>query len=355
MEKNIFIQRRKAEKKKYFITGAVLVVMLIVTVIISVGKGAMNIPFSDTAGIIFGKIFSSDELLQNFKDNEIAVVWEIRLPRILCGCAVGAGLACSGVIFQSILQNPLSDPYTLGISTGASFGASLALLFNMLYSMALPVEVFAFVFALATLILVISIAHKGGGLISSNLIIAGIIVSSIFSSGISFIKMVAGENVSAIVYWLMGSLSSKGWEDFSLCMPVITICIIISTIFSSKLNIMAMGNSTASALGVNVKALRTFYLVTGAVITAVCVSVCGIIGFVGLIVPHILRFWITSDNRFLMPLSAVFGALLLCISDTAARLISQGEIPVGIFTTLLGGPFFIYIFMKRRKGGTNEQ
>ena len=350
MERITPIYNYRQSRKKCLLIGVFLVAGLVLLLTGTVGLGAMEISYGNVLKIIWGKITGNEVLLSSIKPNMIAVIWDIRMPRILCGMFVGAGLASAGVVFQSILQNPLADPYTLGISTGAAFGASIAMLLNILIGLYLPVSVMALAFALLTLIIVIMISMHGGGLVHSNLIIAGIIVSSFLSAGISFIKMLAGEDVSAIVFWLMGSLGSKDWEDVYLVGIVVTLASGLSFVFANDLNVMTLGNRNAEALGVNVKRVRLFYLIIASCITAVCVSICGIIGFVGLIVPHILRASLTSDNRILLPLSALLGAVLLCCADNATRLISSGEIPVGVLTTLLGGPFFVYIFLKRKGG-----
>ena len=218
---------------------------------------------------------------------------------------------------------------------------------NITYGVFFSTTAFAFLFAFLTLIFVILIAQKGGGMLSSNLIISGIIVSSILSSGISFIKMIAGENVSAIVFWLMGSLSSRQWSDVKLVAPIVLIGGLIAWIFADDLNIMVLGDETAQTLGVNTRRIRLLYLIVGSSVTAACVAVSGIIGFIGLIVPHTLRFWISGNNRVLLPLSALTGALILSLADNATRLFSTSEIPVGVLTTLIGGPFFIYIFLRK--------
>lgn len=354
METNTSFQHFTKTRKKCLVVAFILTSVLLLLFISTVGWGAMKISYQDVLTILSAKLTGNEVLLSQLKPNVIAVIWEIRMPRILCGIFVGAGLASAGVVFQSILQNPLADPYTLGISTGAAFGASIALLLSILIGLYVPISLMALAFALFTLLIVIMISLRGGGLMRSNLIIAGIIVSSILSAGISFIKMLAGEDVSAIVFWLMGSLGSKDWNDVLLVGIVVLLSIALSLIFANDLNVMTLGNRNAQALGVNVKRIRLFYLIVASSMTAVCVSVCGIIGFVGLIVPHILRFWLTSDNRVLLPLSALLGAVLLSAADNFTRLISNGEIPVGVLTTLLGGPFFIYIFIKR-KGGTSYE
>ncbi|MEG1448771.1 MAG: iron ABC transporter permease, partial [Oscillospiraceae bacterium] len=281
--------------------------------------------------------------------NEIAAVWEIRLPRILCGFFVGSGLSVCGSIFQSILKNPLADPYTIGISSGSAFGASLALFLNIVWGFYFSETLFAFAFSFLTLILVISIAKKSGDISSSSIIVAGIIVSAIFSSGISFIKMLAGESVGAIVFWIMGSLSAVSYKDVLVVVPVVIILTIVSVFFAKYLNAMSLGDKMASSLGVNTKKLRLIFLIIGAFLTAVCVSVSGIIGFVGLVIPHILRVRLTSDNKKLIPLCFLCGGSVLLIADNITRIFFGGSIPVGVLTTLIGGPFFIYVYTS--KGG----
>lgn len=341
------IEQHKKNKKKSLVAGLLLLAIAILLVVFFTGQGAMEIGFFNAQKILAGKFFGMEDILNTFKENEIAVVWDIRLPRVICGMFVGGGLAMAGAMFQSLLRNPLADPYTLGVSTGAAFGASLALLINIMFAMYLPITLFAFAFAFLTLILVIFVASRGGGLYSSNLIIAGIIIGSILSAGISFIKMTAGENVSAIVFWLMGSLASRSWTDVYIVVPVVIIGGLIGYYFANDLNIMTAGENNARTLGVNTKRTRLIYLIVGSLITAACVSVSGIIGFVGLVIPHLLRYWLTSDNRILIPLCMVLGGIILSVADNFTRLFFISEVPVGVLTTLIGGPFFLYVFISR--------
>jgi len=335
--------------KKQKVIIILLILAIIFSILISISIGSMKIDILKVFEIMLNKITLGNINFYGLKENEIAVVWEIRLPRTLCSVIVGMGLSAAGVIFQSVLQNPLADPYTLGVSTGAAFGASVAIFINITYNLFFPIALSALIFAFLTLIIVMTIAQKGGGFVTHNIIIAGIIVSSILSSGISFLKVISGENVSAIVFWIMGNLSSKNWNDVLILFPVIFTTIVTAFIFSNELNIISLGEKDAQSLGVDTKKLKYLYLIVGSVITAFCVSVCGVIGFVGLVVPHILRKWICCDNRILIPFSSLFGGLLLCVADNISRIISNGEIPVGVFTTLLGGPFFIYIFTKGKE------
>lgn len=340
----VFIQTNK----RYLCIGSILFVILCTLALWQLHLGAMKIELSHVWGIVWSHITHKDTVLP-YPANEIAVIWDIRLPRILCGILVGAGLATAGTIFQAILRNPLADPYTLGVSTGAAFGASVAILFQIILGVYFPITVFSMFFAFFTLLLVLFIANRGGGFASQNLVISGIIVSSILSSGISFLKMAAGENVGAIVFWLMGSLSSRQWMDVALLSPIVTFGILIAFYFADDLDIMVLGDETALSLGVNTTKLRLIYLVIGACITAACVAVSGVIGFIGLVVPHLLRFRLSASNRILIPLAAFSGGILLSIADFGARFLFSGELPVGVLTTLIGGPFFIYIFIRREK------
>lgn len=348
-----FIAQYRKKTKKSLLISVILIGLIIFCSFFFLNLGAVDVSASDIFKIVWGNIANDESLFSGMKKGTVSLVWHYRLPRIICAVLVGAGLSTAGCCFQSILSNPLADPYTLGISTGSAFGASIAIYLNVTYGSYLPVSLISLIAGFLTLITVIAISKRGNGRFSNNLIIAGIIMSAFLSSGTSFIKMMAGENVSAIVFWLMGSLSSKTWRDVMLLFPVIFISVVVCTFFSRSLNLMTFGEKDAEALGVNVKKMRLLYMCISSVITAVCVSTCGIIGFVGLIVPHMLRLIVGGDNRTLIPLSALLGSFLLLLADNVARLISQGEIPAGVITTLLGGPFFIWLFI--RSGGNNVE
>lgn len=332
------------KKRRYWLIGLVMIVFLMLLIATAVSLGAMNLGFNKSWRILLKSLYPADPLI--FKANEIAVVWDIRLPRIICGVLIGMGLAAAGVIFQGLLHNPLADPYTLGVSTGAAFGASLAIFWNITMGTQFSIMLMAFIFAFLTLLTVIAIAKRGGGILSNNLIIAGIIVSAILSSGVSFLKMMAGEEVGAIVFWLMGSLVAKTWQEVWILSIIVLSSIAVAFVFANDLNILALGERNAESLGVNIKRTNLLYLILGASLTAVCVATGGIIGFIGLIVPHMLRFWLTADHRVLLLLSALMGGIILSLADNIARLLPMGEIPVGVLTTLVGGPFFIYVFTR---------
>ena len=326
----------------------ILFIMLLAFITISAGMGYIRISFAEVLKIVLSKITGNSNLLNGLDNVFPYVVLEVRLPRILTSAIVGAGLSLAGVVFQGILLNPLADPYTLGISAGAAFGASIALLFNFSMLSIYTTPLFAFLGAIATLIAVLLISSFDRQTSSNNLILAGIIVAAILSAGVSFIKYVADEQVAIIIFWLMGSFASKTWTDVLLTMVFVSLGASICFFFARDLNVMSLGDRSASSLGIATNRVRIILLVTASLITASCVSVSGIIGFVGLVVPHLMRFLTGPDNKTLLPASALMGAILLLIADNITRAVLPAEIPIGVLTALIGGPFFCFIFRKHR-------
>lgn len=313
--------------------------------------GYLEISPSEVIKIILARIIGDHELLKGLNHVFPYVVWEVRLPRILTSAIVGAGLSISGVIFQGILLNPLADPYTLGISAGAAFGASIALFLDITSLGIYSVPIFAFCGAIGTLVAVMSLSSFNREMSSNNLILSGIIVAAILSAGISFLKYMADEQVSIIIFWLMGSFASKTWAEVSLSCVSVLAGFLICLFLARDLNIMSLGDRSANSLGISAGRVRMILLVTASFMTAVCVSVSGIIGFVGLIVPHLMRFFTGADNRKLIPASSLVGAGLLLGADTITRAVLPVEVPIGVLTALIGGPFFCYIFRQRSVGG----
>ena len=318
-------------------------------IVISTAMGYIQLPAMDVIKIIMAKISGRLSLIEGMDKLFPVVVFDVRLPRILSAAIVGAGLAISGVVFQGILLNPLADPYTLGVSAGAAFGASLAILLNIGFMGTASVPLFAFIGAVATLFFVMYLSASGGGVSSTNLILSGIIVAAILSAGISFLKYIADEQVAVIIFWLMGSFGSKTWTDVGLTFLFVGCGFLIFMFFARDLNLMSLGDRTASSLGVDTKKVTLVLLVTASMVAAICVSVSGIIGFVGLLVPHMMRLLTGPDNRRLIPISLLGGAILLLAADTITRAVLPSEIPIGVLTALIGGPFFCYIFRKQQK------
>ena len=330
-----------------------LSVLLAAAVILATGMGFLHISPSEVLQVIVSKI-TGKALPETFNAVFPVVIMDIRLPRILTSALVGGGLAVSGAVFQAILLNPLADPYTLGISSGAAFGASLVLILTI-FGISLPpwvsVPLFAFSGAIGTLIAVFILASPHDNYSSNTLILSGVIVASILSAGIGFIKYLANEKVGIIIFWLMGSFVGKSWTDMTLAMSITLPGLFVILYFSRDLNIMALGARTAASLGIETGKTRKILLVWASLITAICVSVSGIIGFVGLIVPHFLRLLLGPDNRILIPACFFGGAILLISADTISRAILPSELPIGVLTSLIGGPFFCYIFRKRQWRG----
>jgi iron complex transport system permease protein len=333
-----------------------MAILLVTAIVVSTGMGFIEIGWVEVVDVILAKLGIGGDHLAGLDPVIPAVVWEVRLPRILTAAMVGGGLAVAGVIFQGILINPLVDPYTLGVSAGAAFGAALALLLNISPLGAYTLPLFAFAGALATLMAVLAIssgnATAGTTTYSANnLILSGIIVAAILSAGISFLKFVADEQVAVIIFWLMGSFAARTWVDVGLTATFVGVGVAVALFYGRDLNLLTLGSRMAASLGVDVRRTPMILLVTASLVAAACVSVAGIIGFVGLLIPHLVRTVAGPDNRRLLPLSLLAGALLLLLADTLTRAILPREIPIGVLTALIGGPFFCYIFRRRQRSG----
>ncbi len=338
---------RGGRPARWTVTG--LGLLLATGLVVAAGLGYIRLPFDAVLRIMAARLLDQPEWVAHYDPVWSVVVTEVRLPRVLTSVLVGAGLALSGVVFQGILLNPLADPYTLGVSAGAAFGASVALLLNISLLGAFSVPLFAFIGATATLFLVIWLSADGSGLSSNNLILSGIIVAAILSAGLSFIKYVADEQVSVIIFWLMGSFAARTWVDVGLAAAAVGLGLAICTYFARDLNLLALGERPAASLGVDFQRVTLILLVTVSLVAAVCVAISGIIGFVGLLVPHLMRMLVGADNRGLLPASLLAGALLLLAADTLTRAVLPQEIPIGVLTALVGGPFFCWVFRQRQK------
>jgi iron complex transport system permease protein len=326
---------------------AVLSAALAMLVLAATGMGFLSVSFADVARIIISAIPGMPDLSSHLDRILPVVIRDVRLPRILCAAIVGGGLSMSGAVFQGILLNPLADPYTLGVSAGAAFGASVAFLLKL---GAVGISLCAFLGAMLTLVFVLYLASTTGGFSSTNLILAGIITAAILSAGISFLKYIADEQVSLIIFWLMGSFASRTWYDAGITLAVVLLGFLVLMLVSRDINLLVLGERTAASLGVHPQRVIAVSMVTASLVAAVCVSVSGIIGFVGLLVPHIVRSLFGPDHRRLIPISLLMGAIALLGADTVTRAILPKEIPIGVVTALTGGPFFCYVLKKKRMG-----
>nr|WP_321499340.1 iron ABC transporter permease [uncultured Dethiosulfovibrio sp.] len=320
----------KGRDRAYWILFVLLSVCLVGVFLIRMISGEMELSSSQ----VFLSLFFPDS--QGVQVN--LVVRDIRLPRLLASVGSGASLALSGVILQALLSNPLAEPYTLGIASGAAFGASLAILIGWYVSLA------AFLGALGAMGLVSLLAWRSGGS-SGHTILAGIVVGSTLSAGVTLAKALAGEKVGGIVFWLMGSFAGASWGNVLFVWGGVLVTL-SAWWFSSDLDAISLGGSNPSVLGVEEKKLRALLLSSSALATASVVSSFGVIGFVGLVIPHLIRIIIGASHRSLIPLSFMAGGMLLSVADGFAR--GLGELPVGVLTSLVGGPFFCWILIKER-------
>jgi iron complex transport system permease protein len=276
------------------------------------------------------------------------VLWSVRLPRVLMAVIAGAALAVGGVVFQGVMRNPLVSPSFLGVTHGAVFGASIAIIF--LSRSALSIESSAFFWAVAAVALVYAIGNRGINTITT-LIIAGVIVSTLFMAAGSFLKYVADpyEHLPAIIFWTMGGLNNVLWKNVIRALVIISVGIMVIYIFRGKLNLMALGDEEALSMGLNVKRARIVFMLFGTLIVAAGSSSCGIIMWVDLIVAHISRLIVGPDHGRLIPFAAVLGAVFLLLTDTIVRIIPSGEIPISIVTSFMGAPLLGYLLMKQTR------
>ncbi len=310
----------------------------------------------DTLWRVLASVFHDSPSMLSEKDAVTAhyIVFHLRLARVALALLVGAALAISGTVYQGLLLNPLADPFTLGVSTGAAFGASLTILFGWaswkLGGMsALPVM--AFLGAVGALSLVLLLGRLQGKIDSTTLVLAGIIVSTFLSAWISLLKSLHEESLSAIVFWIMGSLSGRSWHHVLAVLPYMLVGSLIIFLYARELDLLALGDTAALQSGVATDSVRRHLLGAASLMAAAAVAVSGVVGFIGLVVPHVARLCLGPRHRQLLPASMILGALLTLVSDTLARtILSDGrEIPLGVVTAILGAPFFAYLLIHRKR------
>ena len=319
---------------------------------------AAAVPLSVYAALFFGSYPLPAEAIHEAlatwlrggpETQDLVIVRDIRLGRIVLSFLTGAALAVSGGVFQGLLRNPLADPFTLGISSGAACGAALTLGLGLTMPGALPLSALAGAFAAMGLVLALS--RLAGNFSRESLVLGGIVVSTFLGAGIALIKSLNEESVSAIVFWIMGSFQGRGFEQVGLMLPYLAVGTVTVLALARELDILALGTEQAAQVGVAVRRVRMGLLVGAGMLTAAAVSVSGIIGFVGLVVPHLVRMTIGPSSRSLLLFSALGGGILLLWSDVLARtILAHGaELPVGVLTALFGGPFFCLILARGRR------
>lgn len=348
---------RNSELAKRSVFSLLLIILgaaVVVSAIFSVSVGQVDIPFSQSFHIIMNQIIPGHgTVLDNMYTD---IIWQIRFPRVLLAMVMGAGLALCGAVMQAAVQNPLADPYILGISSGAVLGATFSIMIGFRVGGMLGelgIASWAFMGALGAAALVLGLASVGGKTSSVKLILAGMAINALCNAFSSFILYFAknAEGIQSVSFWTMGSLAPAAWGT----LPVISVAVIAAVVFFlfqfRVMNTMLMGEETAVTLGINLTFYRRLYMIISSVITGILVSTCGIVGFAGLIVPHIVRSVTGSDHKRLLPASILSGALFMIWTDLFARtIIPKGELPVGIVTSVLGAPVFVYMLLKKSYG-----
>lgn len=330
--------------------GAILLmaVILVVCILVSFLFGRYPVPFRELCGILADKFLSIFGLgIEPFwTDAMQAAVWNVRLPRVLMSVLVGACLSAAGAAYQGVFQNPMAAPDVLGASAGAGFGAALAIYVGL---SSMYITLAAFGMSLLTVALVFWVSRHAKGERVLGLVLAGIMVSSLFQAGTSFIKLAADptNKLPEITYWLMGSLSGAKWSELGFVIWPMLLGLVPLFLLRWRLNVLAMGDDEARAMGVDAGRLRIWLIIAATLVTAASVSVSGMIGWVGLVIPHMVRRICGSDYRWLMPCSMLGGGTFLLIVDNVSRNVTTSGIPIGILTAFIGAPFFLWLITGR--------
>jgi len=331
------------------IGGLLLASVVVLVLCLQFGATAVDVR---TVGTAITHMLRGGQTDSASLDTSEIIMVQIRFPRVMMSFLVGGSLAAVGVTLQALLRNPLADPYVLGVSSGSALGVSLAILFGIGSTfILLPVlPLFGFVGGLLALLLMYQLAKSKGRLPIHSLLLAGVILNAILTSVIMFITSVMDPNRSAgLIAWLMGSLSSQGYSALGGFLVYVVLALAVLMHKAQLLNVLTLGEETARSLGVETERVKKQLFVLTALLTGAIVSVSGMIGFVGMVVPHAVRLLIGSDHRLLLPASALVGGMFLALADTVARtLLAPAEIPVGIVTALAGGPFFLYLLLWRK-------
>jgi iron complex transport system permease protein len=326
------------------LTLSALVLLIIMVIAIGVG----SVPLSPVA-VLQSLVRGLQGELSSTTDT---IIWQMRLPRVLLSASVGAALALSGAVFQGIFRNPLADPYLLGVASGAGFGATLVMVFAAAVPLALSIGVplAAFAFGILSVMAVFLLARDGRSVPLISLILAGVVIGSVLSAGTSLLMLYTRTQALSILSWLLGSFVFAGWRRVAVMLSVLLGVSVVLLLSGRALNVLQLGEDQATQLGLDVERIKLLLLTLATLLTAIAVSVSGIIGFVGLMIPHLVRLVIGADYRRLLPQTLVVGAAFLVLADLLARtLIAPGEVPIGVITALMGGPFFLLLLRRQQR------
>lgn len=325
-----------------------LMILLLVVIVVSTSFGGVTIPMADTVRVLLNTIPFVDIETESMYET---ILLQIRFPRVLVAGLVGAALAVSGVIMQSLFRNPMADPGIIGVSAGGAFGGVLAIFFGLTSIGSYMVPLLGFICAFATLAFVYIVSTHNGKTSILTLLLTGVAISSFLSACSSLLISYANlAQVQQILNWLMGDLNGRDWDHVKLLVLPVLLCCIVFFFFRQELDILLLGEEEAQNIGMNVQWTRNILLVVASLLTGVSVSLTGAIGFVGLVVPHMLRLVVGPGHKVLIPASMLGGAIFLMLADLAARLVVRpSEIQIGIITAFFGAPFFIYLILRHKR------
>ena len=340
-------------------TGGGLLLLLVIVVIWAAAVGSVSVPISQSAKIVLAKLpfVNKDKLLEGIPRANKLIIWDIRLPRVLLAGLVGGGLASAGVVMQALFRNPLADPQVLGISSGAAFGAAIAIAFGITFSVMgiSSIWMFAFIGAILTMLLVFRVARIATSRSITGILLAGIACSSMLTAAITLLMMWNRQKLEQIYLWMLGSFSAATWVKVGFMAIVLAGAVICFAFLGRDLDLLSFGDQEAQSMGVSVKRTRTTAVIATSLLVAASVSVSGIIGFVSLIIPHIMRLLVGPKNRRLIPLSLLGGAIFMILCDLVSRTAAPpAEIAVGAITQVTGAPFFLYLLWKERRKEERE-
>ena len=312
--------------------------------------GITNIPFQEANRILFHHIFGGD--MSGYDAGQVAILWDVRLPRVVLAFLCGGALGICGAVFQGVFKNPMADPYILGVSSGAAFGAAIGIVMhvNTGFLGVGSTAILALVGALVTIFMVYNISRVGRRVPVATLLLSGIAVGQTLSALMSLLMIFNLESMNKIMFWTMGSFNGSTWIEVGVLVPFVLVGLLGILTSLRELDILLLGEEAAMQLGVDTEKLKRKLLILSSVLTAVVVAMTGIIGFVGLVIPHMVRLVTGPKNRFLVPTAFIVGGGFLVVCDTLARSVLTSEIPVGIITAAFGGPFFIYLLKKQKRG-----
>ncbi|TJX15612.1 iron ABC transporter permease [Tissierella creatinini] len=337
-------------KTKLYILITILI--CIIVIVMGIGIGSVYVTPEATINIIMNKLFSTP-LLEEVQESAVSIVWNLRIPRTLLAFIVGGALAVSGTVMQSVLKNPLASSYTLGVSSGASVGAGIVIItgISLPFFKMFTLPLFGLIFGLMTVFLAVSFTAKLDKNMSNNtIILVGMVFSLFINAILTLMSALGREHIQQLIFWQMGSFSSREWSSVAILFPIVIIGLIVLIRYSRELDLLTFGEDQAYTVGVEINKIKWILLGLSAALTGSAISFVGVIGFIDLIAPHVVRRFFGSSHRIVIPMSVLLGGAFMVLCDLIARtIISPSELPVGAVTALVGAPFFAYVYFSKRK------